>query len=141
MNKLKIVLTAIAMITIASPSVADERNTLGAVAGGVLGNMIGHGSGRTAATVIGAIVGYNAGPKVLNRPAPRYEDNVEYVEVPYSRYRRMNQADIYDICRDRNPYPYNSRMFWEYNSGCVQRLSDRAAAMERRAFDNGYYNN
>lgn len=48
---------------------------LGGVAGAVVGNQIGHGHGREAATALGAVIGAFAGDRVANRDraGDRYE--------------------------------------------------------------------
>lgn len=119
---------------------ADDPNSneklLGAVAGGYLGSTIGGGDGKTVATVLGAIVGYNLGPKVLG-------ENNHHHHNYRGHYRRpqWRQADIYSICKSRNPYPDDSRFFWSYNQGCVQRLSEQMREMERYAYEQGYQGN
>lgn len=44
---------------------------MGAVAGGVIGNQIGHGSGRAAATLLGVVGGAVLGDRVEGAPAPQ----------------------------------------------------------------------
>ena len=46
------------------PNKADTGLAVGAVAGGLLGNTIGHGGGRVAATAIGAVVGGIVGSEI-----------------------------------------------------------------------------
>lgn len=47
---------------------------IGGVAGAVVGNQVGNGHGREAATALGAVLGAFAGDKVANRDrGPRYE--------------------------------------------------------------------
>lgn len=46
------------------PSKADTGLAVGAVAGGILGNQIGSGGGRVAATAIGAVVGGIVGSEI-----------------------------------------------------------------------------
>lgn len=55
------------VVTHAAPTKDPKRVTgtlIGAVAGGVLGNQVGHGDGQTIATVAGAAAGGYAGSKV-----------------------------------------------------------------------------
>jgi outer membrane lipoprotein SlyB len=54
---------------------------LGAVAGGALGNMVGGGNGRTAATIGGAVVGGYAGNKIAQNEAG--ENTVYRVDVQF----------------------------------------------------------
>lgn len=66
---------------------------LGAVAGGLLGSQVGQGSGRVAASALGAVIGYEAGqsmspPERMTEPPRRvyaapYRDDEEY--RPYRR--------------------------------------------------------
>lgn len=126
------------MLVFASFTVhADDPNSdeklLGAIAGGYLGSTIGGGDGKTVATVLGAIIGYNVGPQVLG------SDNYHH-HRPHRR-PQWRQADIYNICKSRNPYPRDSRFFWSYNQGCTQRLSEQMREMEQYAYEQGYNGN
>jgi len=61
----KIVLTSVMALSLsACLSNQDGGALVGAAAGGLLGNTVGKGSTRTAATIIGAAVGGIAGSKV-----------------------------------------------------------------------------
>lgn len=119
---------------------ADENEKLlGAIAGGYLGSTIGGGDGRTAATVLGAIIGYRAGPTILG------SDHKEYYQPPlYGRKRHhrdtylYRQADIYRICEYENPYHKDSRFYWSYNNGCVQRMSEEMRVLEQQVYQQGY---
>lgn len=111
---------------------------LGAIAGGYLGSTIGAGDGKTAATVIGAVLGFRFGDKVLGNehsppPPPRYTP-------PPVMYR---QADIYNVCKRENPYHQDSRFFESYQRGCIQRESERLRYYEKLIEQQGYkgYNN
>lgn len=111
----------------------QEEKLLGAVAGGYLGSTIGGGDGKTVATVLGAIIGYNVGPQVLgNSQAYTYNDH------KYWRQPSYRQADVYKLCDRENPYPKDSRFYWSYNRGCVQRLSEEIRQLERQAYEQGY---
>lgn len=46
------------------PNKADTGLAVGAVAGGILGNQIGNGGGRVAATAIGAVIGGIVGSEI-----------------------------------------------------------------------------
>ena len=48
---------------------------LGAVAGGLLGNQIGHGGGRAAATILGAVGGGALGNRIAGGGTPAYANN------------------------------------------------------------------
>lgn len=110
-----------------------ENQILGAIAGGYLGSTIGDGDGRTAATVLGAILGFRHGPQILD-PNHHYDKRREY-----KRPLRYRQADIFKICDYQNPYPRDSRGYWSYHRGCVQRMSENIRAMEQRAYEEGLY--
>lgn len=97
-----------------------ENKVLGAIAGGVLGSTIGQGDGKKAATVIGAILGFRHGDQILE--GDRHHEHYRPAPPPMRAYR---QADIYNACRWENPYHRDSRWFWDYQRGCVQRESDR----------------
>jgi uncharacterized protein YcfJ len=115
----------------------QEEKVLGAVAGGYLGSTIGGGDGKTIATVLGAIIGYNVGPQVLgNSQGYTYGYGDRQWRQP--RYR---QADIYKICDHQNPYHKDSRLYWSYNRGCVQRLSEQVRQLEQDAYEQGYQGN
>jgi uncharacterized protein YcfJ len=110
----------------------QQNKLLAAIAGGYLGSTIGSGDGRTAATVLGAIIGYRHGDKILEGNRHKH-----YV---YDR-PRYRQADIYKICEYENPYPRDSRFYWQYNRGCVQRLSEEMRQLEQYAYEQGYKGN
>ncbi len=55
------------------PGKTGAGAALGAVAGGVLGNTIGHGGGRAAATMIGLVGGAVLGDHIEGSPAPQYQ--------------------------------------------------------------------
>ena len=107
---------------------SSDEQILGAIAGGYLGSSIGQGDGRKAATVIGAIIGYRMGEKVLN---PR--DRQTFV--------RLNDDDLYDYCRHEVPHhyrhQYNLRDRWI--NGCKERLRRQQRQLEREAYEDGLY--
>jgi outer membrane lipoprotein SlyB len=66
------------------PGNAAAGTALGAVAGGLLGNQIGHGAGRAAATILGAAGGAAVGNQIAggnnpyaNTPGPVYRVSVQ----------------------------------------------------------------
>ena len=67
----------------------QQNKLLGAIAGGYLGSTIGGGDGKTAAIVLGAVLGYRHGDRILGD-----HNGYSYKHEPI-RYR---QADIYKIC-------------------------------------------
>ena len=132
-------LLLLTLLILAPTAYADQEDEkiLGAVAGGYLGSTIGGGDGKTIATVLGAIIGYNVGPQVLgNSQGYTYGYHDRSWRQP--RYR---QADVYKLCDRRNPYPKDSRFYWSYNRGCVQRLSEEIREMEQDAYEQGYQGN
>lgn len=132
MKKL-LLITLLALVPSAYADQEDEK-ILGAVAGGYLGSTIGGGDGKTVATVLGAIIGYNVGPHVLGN-SQGYTYGYNHRQWSQPRYR---QADIYKLCDQRNPYPRDSRFYWSYNRGCVQRLSEEMRELEQHAYEQGY---
>ena len=132
MKKL-LLITLLALVPAAYADDQDEK-ILGAVAGGYLGSTIGGGDGKTVATVLGAIIGYNVGPQVLgNSQGYTYGYHDRQWRQP-----RHRQADIYKLCDRENPYRKDSRFYWSYNRGCVQRLSDEIRELEQQAYEQGY---
>lgn len=132
-------LLLIALLALVPTAYADQQDEkiLGAVAGGYLGSTIGGGDGKTVATVLGAIIGYNVGPQVLGN-SQGYTYGYHDRQWRQPRYR---QADIYKLCDRRNPYPRDSRFYWSYNRGCVQRLSEEMRELEQYAYEQGYQGN
>lgn len=127
----------LALVSINAYAVQEDEKLLGAVAGGYLGSTIGGGDGKTVATVLGAIIGYNVGPQVLGN-SQGYTYGYHDRQWRQPRYR---QADIYKLCDRRNPYPRDSRFYWSYNRGCVQRLSEEMRELEQHAYEQGYQGN
>ena len=70
----------------------------GAIAGGVLGNQVGHGSGRAAATVGGAVVGGVIGHKVeehiKGRQAQGYRLRVRMDDGSYQTYTQDTHHNL-----------------------------------------------
>ena len=106
----------------------STEEILGAIAGGALGSTIGDGDGRKAATVIGAIIGYRMGERVLN-PNERKE------------FLSYNGDDFFWYCRRQVPHEYfqqdNLRKMWI--KGCVQRLRTQQIQLEREAYEDGLH--
>lgn len=98
----------------AQEATTDEK-LLGAIVGGVIGSQVGSGSGRDAATVAGALIGYNW---VENRIHGRKE---------FVRHcRRIVPAEYKDV-----------RNAWI--EGCVDRLEQERAERERQAYLDGLH--
>jgi uncharacterized protein YcfJ len=130
----KLALLCLLVLTPMAYADQEDEKILGAIAGGYLGSTIGGGDGKKAATVLGAIIGYRVGPQVLGSNQG-YTYGYQDRRWRQPRYR---QADIYKICDHRNPYTRDSRLYWSYNRGCVQRLSDEMRELEQQAYEQGY---
>ena len=104
----------------------STEQVLGAIAGGALGSTIGDGDGRKAATVIGAIIGYRMGERVLNQDERR-------------EFLKYNKDDFFWYCRSQVPHEYyqqdNLRKMWI--QGCVERLHRQQRRLEREAYLDG----
>lgn len=111
-------------------SVAQEspstEQVLGAIAGGALGSTIGDGDGKKAATVIGAIIGYRMGERVLST-----KDHGDFM--------RLNENDFRRWCRNEVPARYNNdrRLADRWIMGCVHRLERQQKELEREAYLDG----
>jgi uncharacterized protein YcfJ len=126
----KLLVVMCASLLFGSSAMAQEgpstEQVLGAIAGGALGSTIGDGDGRKAATVIGAIIGYRMGERVLN-PNDRRE------------FMSLDRNDFIRYCRRQVPYEYdrreNLRKMWI--QGCVDRLHTQQRRLEREAYEDG----
>ena len=80
---------------------------IGGVAGAVLGNQVGKGHGREAATALGAVVGAVAGDRIANR-----ERGDSYEEVPreVTTCRPVNEVRSRIVGYDVS-YEYRGQMF------------------------------
>lgn len=123
-------LLATSLLLVSSIAVAQENPSaeqiLGAIAGGAIGNSIGDGDGRKAATVVGAIIGYRMGEQILG-------SKEKYPGIGNT------QSDFRRYCSSRVPTEY-----FEYNSlrenwvrGCIQRLNREQRELERQAYEDG----
>lgn len=106
----------------------SSEQILGAIAGGALGSTIGDGDGGKAAIVIGAIIGYRLGERVLNS-----HERDEFLN--------LNSNDLYRFCRRQVPYEYdrreNLRKMWI--QGCVDRLHRQQRRLEQEAYEDGLH--
>ena len=81
---------------------------IGAVAGGVLGNQVGKGDGRKAATVVGAVAGGVAGNQVGKRNSGNdvawrivvRQDNGQYVTVTQRENPGVRNGDYVEVRGD-----------------------------------------
>jgi uncharacterized protein YcfJ len=79
---------------------------VGGLAGGALGNQVGQGRGRTAATIGGVVLGALAGNRVegnMNQPPPAHEETI-MVSVCHTRYLQKSTVTGYDVS-----YVYNGQ--------------------------------
>jgi uncharacterized protein YcfJ len=123
--------TAVLLIgfgSVTAKAQSSEEQILGAIAGGALGSTIGDGDGRKAAMVIGAILGYRHGDRILN---PR--DRRQFMSMGNNDFRRY--------CRHEVPYQYSHRRSTHdmWIRGCVDRLSRQQRELEREAYEDGLY--
>lgn len=104
----------------------STEELLGAIAGGALGSTIGNGDGKKAATVIGAIIGYRMGERVLNS-----EDHRDFM--------RLSQRDFRSFCSREVPAKYYRQRILSdrWIAGCVQRLQRQQRELEREAYEDG----
>lgn len=65
---------------------SSDVNILGAIAGGLLGNQVGGGNGKTAATAVGAVIGSRVG----TQQGPRIVEEVNC--IPETRYVRSGDT-------------------------------------------------
>ena len=109
---------------------------LGGVAGGLLGHQVGQGSGKTAATIIGATGGAVAGSVIANNsgsstPPPQQCRTIETsreVVNGYDVVYRYNGRDV-NVVMPSNPGS-------TIKVGVSAIVDDRPAETERRAVDN-----
>jgi uncharacterized protein YcfJ len=89
------------LVQIPGTSAAGHRaagSVLGAIAGAAIGNQIGGGSGKDIATVVGGIVGYQAGRGEPTAPTVERRVQCSYVPVAVQRGETVT-------------FRYNGRLF------------------------------
>jgi len=107
----------------------STEQVLGAIAGGALGSTIGDGDGKKAATVIGVIIGYRMGERVLSTK-------------DHQNFMTLNEHDFRRYCRNEVParYSHDRRLADRWTMGCVQRLEQQQRELEREAYLDGLNN-
>jgi uncharacterized protein YcfJ len=126
----KLLVVMFASLLIGSNAMSQEspstEQVLGAIAGGALGSTIGDGDGKKAATVIGAIIGWRMGERVLS--TREHRDFMDLNDIDFRRY-----------CRHEVParYSHNRRLADRWVSGCVVRLEQQQKELEREAYLDG----
>lgn len=93
----------------------SERNyggaVIGGVAGAVLGNQVGKGHGREAATALGAVVGAFTGDHVSNRNrADRYGQTQRQVQSCQTVYDVQQRLTGYQVTYDYQGQQYTALM-------------------------------
>ena len=151
-----LLVAAIVSATVAFSPVSmanDGEKLLGAIAGGVLGSTVGKGDGRKAATVVGAVLGYRYGERILNSdsnrqsyvpPHTRERYNDQY--FPQENYPRPSHEYVRSdrgkrlYCQNNIPhrYSYNDRLRNVWVNGCLERLQQEEDRMAQEAYQDGY---
>ena len=121
-----VIIAALLSGSVAAQEGPSTEEILGAIAGGALGSTIGDGDGRKAATVIGAIIGYRMGERVLSTK-------------DHNDFMRLNENDFRRWCRNEVPNRYNHdhRLADRWVLGCVHRLERQQKELEREAYMDG----
>ena len=122
-----LIISLIMISLISSKAMAQNtEQVLGAIAGGALGSTVGDGDGKKAATVIGAIIGYRMGERILN---PKDRNN----------FLSMNHSDFVEYCQYDVPSRYygNDNLERQWVRGCVERLRKKQRELEREAYRDG----
>ncbi len=124
-----VIIVALLSGSVAAQEGPSTEEILGAIAGGALGSTIGDGDGRKAATVIGAIIGYRMGERVLTT-----NDRREFMS--------LRRDDFHRFCRRQVPYEYDRRenLSRMWIQGCVDRLHAQQRRLEREAYEDGLRN-
>lgn len=159
MKNLLVAVIVSAAVVFSPVSLANDGDKLlGAIAGGVLGSTVGKGDGRKAATVVGAVLGYRYGDRLLNSDSnrnyrresyeppyiPREHYNGQYFPQenyprPTHEYARSDRSKrLY--CQNNIPhrYSYNDRLRTVWVSGCLERLQQEEDRMAQEAYQDGY---
>ena len=152
-----LLVAAIVSATVAFSPVSmanDGEKLLGAIAGGVLGSTVGKGDGRKAATVVGAVLGYRYGERILNSDSnrqsyvppyiPREHYNGQY--FPQENYPRPSHEYVRSdrgkrlYCQNNIPhrYSHNDRLRNVWVNGCLERLQQEEDRMAQEAYQDGY---
>lgn len=92
-------------------SVSPMGMVIGAVAGGLLGNTVGKGDGRTAATVVGAVAGGAVGNQVgKNNGSPGQAYQIS-IRLDDGRVATVTQADDPQVRRGDYVEVRNNRVY------------------------------
>ena len=96
---------------------------LGGVAGGFIGNQFGKGTGKTAATALGAVGGILLGQQLQRPVSPRHIHGGTWYRAP--AHVVVNRCDTY----------YNPGARAACNRGVADRNRARQRRVERQAYD------
>jgi uncharacterized protein YcfJ len=129
---LAIAAVAATMMTAAIPAKANDQwlgPLLGGVAGGFVGNQFGKGTGKTAATALGAVGGVLLGQQLQRRPV---NPNVVYTQPQVVYSQPQPTVGAIRCTQYRNPAARA-----QCNRGVADRLRAYQRAVERQAYQVG----
>ena len=76
------------------------------VAGGILGNQVGKGHGREAATAAGAVIGALAGDRIANNQQPAYQESQREVRSCRTVHDVQNRLTGYRVTYEYRGHQY-----------------------------------
>jgi len=94
-------------VVVEGPRTSGAGSVIGAIAGGLLGNTIGGGSGRVAATALGVMGGAIVGNSVEAQGSPAYVQNAQQCTTQTSY---ENRAVAYSVTYEYNGQQYTTQM-------------------------------
>lgn len=94
-------------VVVEGPRTSGAGSIIGAIAGGLLGNTIGHGGGRAAATAIGVLGGAMVGNSVEANGNPGYVQNAQHCTTQ-TTYE--NRTVAYNVTYEYNGRQYTTQM-------------------------------
>jgi uncharacterized protein YcfJ len=83
---------------------------IGGVAGGLLGNQVGKGHGREAATAAGAVIGAIAGDRIANQQPQGYEQTQREVRTCRTVHDAQTRLNGYLVTYEYRGHPYTTLM-------------------------------
>lgn len=94
-------------MVVEGPRTSGAGSVIGAIAGGLLGNTIGHGGGRAAATALGVMGGALVGNSVEAQGSPGYVQNAQQCTTQ-TTYE--NRTVAYNVTYEYNGQQYTTQM-------------------------------
>lgn len=94
-------------VVVEGPRTSGAGSVIGAIAGGLLGNTIGHGGGRAAATALGVMGGALVGNSVEAQGSPGYVQNAQACTTQ-TTYE--NRTVAYNVTYEYNGQQYTVQM-------------------------------